>query len=58
MDEMWGHKPKFIVTSDRANGVICNRNLDEIANIYSDKKGTSDFHGTVSFHPVKMSQQN
>ena len=25
--------------------------------IYSNKKETSDFHGTVSFHPVKMSQQ-
>ena len=26
-------------------------------NIYSNKKETSDFHGTVSFDPVKMSQQ-
>ena len=25
--------------------------------IYSDKKETSDFHGTVSFDPVKMLQQ-
>ena len=25
--------------------------------IYSNKKETSDFHGTVSFDPVKMSQQ-
>ena len=25
--------------------------------IYSNKKETSDFHGTVSFNPVKMSQQ-
>ena len=24
--------------------------------IYSNKKETSDFHGTVSFDPVKMSQ--
>ena len=26
-------------------------------NIYSNKKETSDFHGTVSFDPVKLSQQ-
>ena len=26
-------------------------------NIYSNKKETSDFHGTVSFDPVKISQQ-
>ena len=25
--------------------------------IYSNKKETSDFHGTVSFDPVKISQQ-
>ena len=25
--------------------------------IYSNKKETSDFHGTVSFNPVKMLQQ-
>ena len=25
--------------------------------IYSNKKETSNFHGTVSFDPVKMSQQ-
>ena len=25
--------------------------------IYSSKKETSDFHGNVSFDPVKMSQQ-
>ena len=25
--------------------------------IYSNKKNTSDFHGTVSFDPIKMSQQ-
>ena len=25
--------------------------------LYSNKKETSDFHGTVSFDPVKMSQQ-
>ena len=25
--------------------------------VYSNKKETSDFHGTVSFDPVKMSQQ-
>ena len=25
--------------------------------IYSNKKETSDFHGTVLFDPVKMSQQ-
>ena len=24
--------------------------------IYSNKKDTSDFHGTVSFDPIKMSQ--
>ena len=28
------------------------------ANIYSNKKDTSDFHGTVYFDPVKMLQQN
>ena len=27
------------------------------AHIYSNKKDTSDFHGTVSFDPNKMSQQ-
>ena len=26
-------------------------------NIYSNKKETSDFHGTVSFDTVKMAQQ-
>ena len=26
--------------------------------IYSNKKETSDFHGTVSFDPAKMLQQN
>ena len=25
--------------------------------IYSNKKDTSDFHGTVSFDPIKMYQQ-
>ena len=25
--------------------------------IYSNKKDTSDFHGTASFDPIKMSQQ-
>ena len=25
--------------------------------LYSNKKDTSDFHGTVSFDPIKMSQQ-
>ena len=25
--------------------------------IYSTKKVTSDFHGTISFDPIKMSQQ-
>ena len=25
--------------------------------IYSNKKDTPDFHGTVSFDPIKMSQQ-
>ena len=28
-----------------------------VIHIYSNKKETSDFHGTVSFDPVKMSQQ-
>ena len=27
------------------------------AYLYSNKKDTSDFHGTVSFDPIKMSQQ-
>ena len=26
-------------------------------NIYSNKKDTSDFHGTVFIDPIKMSQQ-
>ena len=26
--------------------------------IYSNKKDASDFYGTVSFDPIKMSQQN
>ena len=29
-----------------------------ITKIYSNKKDKSDFHGTVSFGPNKMSQQN
>ena len=28
-----------------------------VLKIYSDKKETSNFHGTVSFDPVKMLQQ-
>ena len=28
-----------------------------VSYIYSNKKETSDFHGAVSFYPVKMSQQ-
>ena len=28
-----------------------------LALIYSNKKDMSDFHGTVSFDPIKMSQQ-
>ena len=31
---------------------------DGCLNIYSNKKDKSDFHGTVSFDPVKMLQQN
>ena len=31
--------------------------LPRILFIYSNKKETSDFHGTVSFDPGKMSQQ-
>ena len=31
--------------------------LHVVAQIYSNKKVTSDFHGTVSINPVKMSQQ-
>ena len=34
------------------NHLICFLNI-----LYSNKKETSDFHGTVSFGPVKMSQQ-
>ena len=30
----------------------------KITDIYSNKKDTSYFHGTVSFDPIKMSQQN
>ena len=29
----------------------------DMSNIYSNKKDTSDFYGTVSFDPFKMSQQ-
>ena len=31
--------------------------LDGYCHIYSNKKVMSDFHGTISFNPVKMSQQ-
>ena len=33
--------------------IIANNEVDFY--IYSNKKETSDFHDTVSFHPVKMS---
>ena len=33
--------------------VLCPRKV----HVYSNKKETSDFHGTVSFDPVKMLQQ-
>ena len=28
-----------------------------LMHVYSNKKVTSDFHGTISIKPVKMSQQ-
>ena len=34
---------------------VYNKKMKE--DIYSNKKDTSDFHGTVSFDPIKMSQQ-
>ena len=39
----------------------CDRRRSKILEerlIHSNKKETSDFHGTVSFDPIKMSQQN
>ena len=33
------------------------RECSVIDHIYSNEKETSDFHGTVSFDPVVMSQQ-
>ena len=33
------------------------REFDNPTYIYSNKKETSDFHGTVSFDPAKMLQQ-
>ena len=34
-----------------------NKECLKYRHIYSNKKVTSDFHGTVSINPVKMSQQ-
>ena len=36
--------------------ILATRALD-MSNIFSNKKDTSDFYGTVSFDPVKISQQ-
>ena len=36
---------------------FCQDDAGKTFNIYSNKKETSDFHGTVSFDPVKMLQQ-
>ena len=38
--------------------VAACRNSNRDMYIYSNKKDTSDFHSTVSFDPIKMSQQN
>ena len=35
---------------------ICSQDIER--KLISYKKDTSDFHGTVYFDPVKMSQQN
>ena len=42
------------------NAILTYNALNNLtpAYIYSNKKDTSDFHGTVSFDPIKMSQQN
>ena len=41
--------------AELTNILPCNYQLSK--SIYSNKKETSDFHGTVSFNPVKMTQQ-
>ena len=35
----------------------CPRCTYVLSKVYSNKKVTSNFHGTVSINPVKMSQQ-
>ena len=42
----WRHPCAFVK--------LGQRNIGRPTNIYSNKKDTSDFHGTVSFDPVKM----
>ena len=37
--------------------LLGTKSLLILYHIYSNKKETSDFHGTVSFDPVKMTQQ-
>ena len=44
---------KSVVTVSFLTGLSYLR----VTEIYSNKKETSDFHGTVPFDPVKMSQQ-
>ena len=41
---------KFILVRDKSFA-------EDSKQIYSNKIDTSDFHGTVSFDPIKMSQQ-
>ena len=36
---------------------IVHIKISNACKIYSNKKETSDFHGTVSYDPVKISQQ-
>ena len=50
-----------IITTSSTSGEAMMNMTDmmkvEVLQIYSNKKVTSDFHGTVFINPVKMSQQ-
>ena len=67
----WGYQVYMSPFRSNRRGVmiLLNNNFDQkVENfktdpngnfiIYSNKKDTSDFHGTVSFDPIEMSQQN
>ena len=51
--------PYGVYISQRIRFARACSNADDFNNrhLYSNKKETSDFHGTVSFDPVKMLQQ-